>query len=208
MFFLMQQGGMMMWVIFALFVAGLIVFLERAFHLHRARIKTDDFLKGICNILERNNIKEAVSICEETPGPVASITRAAILHHDKSRDVIEDAIERVGLTEIARIERRFGVLATIATVALLMGLLGTVIGVIQALLLFEGKFPLVHPGDIASGIWPALLTTAAGLIVAVVNYVCYNLLVGKMHYLVLDMEVAAAEITAFLTGHEGSVVHD
>ena len=97
MFFLMQQGGMMMWVIFALFVAGLIVFLERAFHLHRARIKTDDFLKGICNILERNNIKEAVSICEETPGPVASITRAAILHHDKSRDVIEDAIERVGL---------------------------------------------------------------------------------------------------------------
>lgn len=193
-----------MWLIAALFIIGVLFFMERAFHIHRARIKAADFLKGICNILRRGNIEEAISICDETPGPVAYITRTAILNHNRLRETIEQAVDNAARTEITRIERRFGVIATIATAAPLLGLLGTVIGMIQSLLLFEGKFPLLHPGDIASGLWPALLTTAAGLIVAIINYAAYNLLVNKMEYLVLDMEMAAGEITAFLTNPEKS----
>ena len=204
MFMLMQKGGIIMWLIFALFIIGVLVFLERAFHIHRARIKAADFLKGICNILRRGNIEEAISICEETPGPVACIVRAAILNHSRKRKIIECAVNDAALTEISRIERRFGILATIATAGPLLGLLGTVVGMIQALLLFEGKFPLLHPGDIASGLWPALLTTAAGLIVAIISYAAYNLLVSKLEYLVLDMEMASGEIITFLTNPEES----
>ena len=88
MFTLIQQGGLVMWVILAGGAVALFVFMERFFHVHRAKIKTDDFLKGIRNILRRGNINEAVSICDDTPGPAAYIVRAAILHYDRGREVI------------------------------------------------------------------------------------------------------------------------
>ncbi|NLB55822.1 MAG: MotA/TolQ/ExbB proton channel family protein [Lentisphaerae bacterium] len=196
---IMEKGGPIMWLVFALFIMGLMVFLERAFHIHRARIKSMDFLKGIRNIVSRDNIAEAISICEDTPGPVACITRAAILQHDKGEAMIEQAITDAGLIEISRIERRFGVISTIATITPLLGLIGTVIGMIRTLRVIEKGYPLLHPGNVAAEIWPALLSTLAGLIVAVLSYAAYNLLVGKMAYLVLDMERAAAEIITFLS---------
>jgi len=196
----MQEGGLIMWVIMACALIAMAVFLERLFHVHRAKIKTDDFLKGICNILRRKNMTEARIICEETPGPVAFIVRVAILHHDKPRDLIERAMDDAALTEIARIERRFGVLATSAQIAPLLGLLGTVFSLIQVCLLIQKKAPLVNAGDLAAGLWPALLTTAAGLIVAILCYAGYNLLVTKVDTIVLDMERAAGEMLGFLTG--------
>jgi len=199
MFTLMQQGGLIMWALAAGGAIALFVFLERFFHVHRARIKTDDFMKGICNILRRGNVNEAVSICADTPGPAACIVRAAILHHDRNREMISQAIDDAALTEIARMERRFGVLATIAQLAPLMGVLGTVLGMIQTLLVIQQKAPLVQIGDLAAGLWTALLTTAAGLVVAMLSYLGYNLLVSKVDLIALDMERAASEILAFLT---------
>jgi len=197
MFTLVQQGGLVMWVLLTGGTIALVVFLERFFHIHRANIKTDDFLKGICNILRRGNINEAISICDDTPGPVAYIVRAAILHHDRNRAVIAQAIDDAALTEIARMERRFGVLATIAQLAPLMGVLGTVLGMIQTVLAIQQKAPLVQIGDLATGLWQALLTTAAGLVVAIFSYIGYNLLVSKVDVITLDMERAAGEILAF-----------
>ena len=204
MFTLIQQGGLVMWVILAGGAIALVVFLERFFHVHRAKIKTDDFLKGICNILRRGNINEAVSICDDTPGPAAYIVRAAILHHDRNRAEIAQAIDDAALTEIARMERRFGVLATIAQIAPLMGVLGTVLGMIQTFLAIQQKAPLAQVGDLATGIWQALLTTAAGLVVAMFSYIGYNLLVSKVDVIALDMEWAAGEILAFFTSEDMS----
>ena len=197
MFTLIQQGGLVMWVILAGGAIALVVFLERFFHVHRAKIKTDDFLRGICNILRRGNVNEAISICDDTPGPAAYIVRAAILHYDRNREVIAQAIDDAALTEIARMERRFGVLATIAQIAPLMGVLGTVLGMIQTVLAIQQKAPLVQVGDLATGLWQALLTTAAGLVVAIFSYIGYNLLVSKVDVITLDMERAAGEILAF-----------
>lgn len=201
MFELMHKGGAMMWLILAASLVGAVVFLKKLLDLHRAQIRVGDFLKGIFNILNRKNIVEAVSICEETPGPVASIVRAAVLHHDEPPEGIRRAIEEAGLAEIPRLERHVNLLATLAQIAPLMGLLGTVLGMMQALLTFTQKAPLVQSGDLMGGMWQALISTAAGLAVAIPAYAGYNFLVSRVESIVLDMEAASAEILAFLTGH-------
>ncbi|MBP7830259.1 MAG: MotA/TolQ/ExbB proton channel family protein [Kiritimatiellae bacterium] len=197
---IMQKGGPMMWLILVVSFIGAAVFLAKLYELHRAQIPSGDFLKGIFNILNRHNIVEAVSICEETPGPVASVVRAAILHHDEERPAIAQAIEETGLAEIPRLERRVALLATVAQLAPVMGLLGTVIGMIRVLLTIEQKAPLVHAGDVLGGLWQALLAAAAGLAVGIPAYAGYNFLVSRVESILLDMERAAADILTYLTG--------
>jgi biopolymer transport protein ExbB len=197
---LMHKGGPIMWLIFAASFLGVVVFLAKLYDLHRAQIRSYDFLKGIYNILNRHNIVEAVSICEETPGPVASIVRAAILRHDEERPVIAQAIEEAGLAEVPRLERNLTVLATLAQITPILGLLGTVLGMIRVLQVIEQKAPLVHAGDVLGGLWQALLTAAAGLAVAIPAYAGYNFLVSRVESIVLDMERAALDILAYLTG--------
>lgn len=197
MFTLMQQGGIVMWAILACGLAALAVFLERAFHVHRARIKTDDFLKGVCNILRRHNLAEAVTICDETPGPVARMVRAAIPHHAQSGEAIERAMHAAGLNEMARLERRISVLALLAQIAPLLGLLGTVIGLIRTFWVVQQEAPLLHAGLLADGVWQALLTTAFGLGVALFSHVAHHLLWLKVDAIGLDMERAMGEMTGF-----------
>ncbi len=196
---LMQKGGPMMWLILASSVAVVFLFLGKLLELHRAQIKSADFLKGIYNILNRRNIVEAVSICEDTPGPVAVIVRAAILHHDESKENIQHAIEEAGLAEVPRLERKLPLLATLAQLTPLMGLLGTVLGMMQVFVIMQAKAPLVHSGDLAAGMWQALICTAAGIAVAIVAYAGYNFLVTRVESLLLDMEKASIEILVFLT---------
>lgn len=194
------QGGPLLWLILIGGLTAMIIFFERWFHIHRAKIKTDDFLNGILNILSRHNVAEALTICKETPGPVAYLARTAIMHFNQQPVLIERAIDEAALTEIARLERHFTTLATIAHIAPILGLLGTVAGMIQAFIAMQQKAPLVPAADLAGGIWMALITTAAGLIVAIFAYFTYNVLVSKAAAIVLDMERAANEITGFLSG--------
>jgi len=198
------QGGPLLWFIMIGGIAALVIFLERWLHIHRAKIKTDDFINGILNILSRHNITEALTICKETPGPVAHIVRAAVMHSSQKPALINQAIDKVAFNEISRLERHFATLATIAQIAPVIGLLGTVVGMIQSFMAMQLKAPLVPAADLAGGIWTALIATAAGLIVAVFSYFTYNLLVAKTSSIVLDMERAANEITGFLIGQNAS----
>lgn len=201
---ILMQGGPFLWLILIGGLTALVIFFERWFHIHRAKIKTDDFLNGIFNILSRHNIAEALTICKETPGPVAYLARTAVMRSSQPPVLIERAIDEAALTEIARLERHFTTLATIAHTAPILGLLGTVAGMIQAFIAIQQKAPLVPAADLAGGIWMALTTTAAGLIVAVFSYFAYNLLVSKSAAIVLDMERAANEITGFLIGQSAA----
>ena len=194
----LNQGGLIMWLIGACSVVGGFIFCERLLLVHRSHIATGDFLKGIFNILHRENVVEAISICEETAGPVPHIVRAAILHYDDDRNTIRQAIEEAGLAEIPRLERNMNMLLTIAQITPLLGLLGTVVGLMQTLQTIQQKAPLVHSGDLSGGLWVALLTTAAGLTVAIPAYASYNFLVGRVQSLVLDMERVSGEILNFL----------
>lgn len=198
------QGGPLLWLVLIGGLIAIVIFFERWFHIHRAKIKTDDFLNGIFNILSRHNIAEALTICKETPGPVAYLACTAVMHFNQQLVLIERAIDEAALTEIARLERHFTTLATIAQTAPLLGLLGTVAGMIQAFIAIQQKSPLVPAADLAGGIWMALITTAAGLIVAIFAHFAYNLLVSKAAAIVLDMERAANEITGFLIGQSAA----
>jgi biopolymer transport protein ExbB len=196
---LMHMGGPLMWLILLLSLALLTLFLQRVFHLHRAHIRSGDFLKGIFNNLQRGNVVEAVSICEETPGPVAQIVRAAILEHKQGPDRVQRVMEEVGLTEITRLEKHLTLILTMAQALPMVGLLGTVLGLMQILMTLQQKAPLVQAGDLGAGMWQALLTTAAGLAAAIPGYAGYNFLVTRIEAIVVDMERVFAEVTVFLS---------
>jgi biopolymer transport protein ExbB len=196
---LLRQGGIVMGLILASGLAAFLVFWERVLHLHRARIRSEDFLQGIRNNLSRGNVQEAVAICDETPGPVAYLVKTAILHRSGGKESIRTAMDNAGRSEISRMERRLVVLATVAQTAPLLGLLGTVVGMIRAALVMQQKGPLVQQSDLMGGLLQALVTTAAGLTVAIPCYIAFNFLVGRVEKIVLDMERAASDILGFLT---------
>lgn len=196
---LMVMGGPLLWVIAACGFVGAILFLQRLLHLHRAQIRSGDFIKGIQTNLQRGNVVEAVTICEETAGPVAQLVRAAVLEHKQGPLRVQQVMEEVGLTEIARLEKHLTMLLTLAQSAPMVGLLGTVLGMMQVLVKIEQKAPLVHAGDLGGGLWLALLTTAAGLTVAVPLYAGYNFLVARVESIVVDMERAFAEMLVLLS---------
>lgn len=192
-------SGPVVWVIVAGGVVAFGVFVERSLHLHQSRIRWDDFLKGVCNILGRKNIAEALAICDETPGPVAHVVKTAIQHREAGRDAIESAVRSATLVEVSRMERRLVVVSSVAQLAPLMGLLGTIIGMLDSLLAIQKNAPLVQMGDLAGGLMQALVTTGVGLMVAIPCYAAFNLLLVKIDRLVLDMEQAGSEIVAYLT---------
>lgn len=198
MFEIMVKGGPMMWFILAASVLAVILFLERLLHLHRAQIDTNSFLKGIYNNLKRDNNLEAISICDDTPGPVARIVQAAILHRDEEEERVRLAMEEAGQTEIPRLESNLSWLATLAKITPLLGLAGTIIGMIQTLDIVFEQAPLVHSGDIAVGLYQAMISTVAGLIVAIPIYCAYNFLVTRVESITIDMDASAWDILAFI----------
>lgn len=196
---LLKSGGPVLWIILGCGLTAFIVFVERSLHLHRARIKSDDFLRGIFNILRRGNVEEALSICDDTPGPVAYVVKTAVLHRE-DKEAVRSAVDDAGLAEISRMERRLVVIATVGQIAPLLGLLGTVLGMVESLVVMQEHGYLVQHADVLGGLMKSLVTTAAGLTVAIPCYVAFNLLVVKIDRIVLDMERAASEIIAFLMG--------
>lgn len=198
MWMIMTKGGPLMWVILFFSVVAVAIFLERLLHYHRAQINAGDFVQGIRNLLKRGNVIESIALCDETPGPVARVVKSVVVNHDRSREEIREAAQDVARSEVARLERKLPILATIAQVTPLIGFLGTVTGMIRMFMVIQ-RAPLPNPGDLAGGIWEALLTTAAGLAVAIPTYVAYNFLVSRVHNLVLDMERAANDILGYLT---------
>jgi biopolymer transport protein ExbB len=187
-----------MWPILACSITAAVLFLERVFHLHRAQIKQDDFLSGIYTIVNRGNTAEAVSICDQTPGPVAHIVRTGLLHADEEPIELKQTISKAGLSEIPRLEKNLGGLLTIAQITPLLGLMGTITGLIQVFMAMEENAPLAEIGDLSSGIWQALITTAVGLCVSIPSFAGYNFLLSRVESITLTMEHAAEDLYKFL----------
>lgn len=196
---LFREGGPMMIVLAVAFVITVAIICGRLFHFHRAQIDVHEFIRGLFNVLKRNRIAEAIAICDDTPGPVAHVVRAAILHGDRDELAMRRAAEEVSYQEIPRLERHLRLLATIGYIAPLLGLLGTVSGLLGVFGEMQGKGHFVETIRLAQYVKEALLTTGAGLSVAVIAVAAYNYLVGRVEAIVLDMEKAAAEMVYFLT---------
>ena len=201
MWWLVVKGGPLMFLILLCSVIALAVVIERLWHLRRAKINTEEFMEDIAETLKRNKIMDAIDKCNAMPGPIAHILKAGILKHDRPRLEIKEAVEDAGLHEVPRLEKNLGVLATIAHISPLLGLLGTVTGMVRAFQVIEQKAVAlmpVNPGDLAGGIWEALITTVAGLAVAIPTYVAYNFLVSKVDGFVLEMEKSATDLINIL----------
>jgi len=196
------KGGPLMILIILCSVVAFAIFIERLWHLRRAKIDTDRFMDTVLGLVKRNKIMEAIDMCNTTPGPIAHIIKTGILKHDRTREEIRESIRDAGVHEVPRLERNLGALATIAHISPLLGLLGTVTGMVKAFQVIEQKAASmvpVNPGDLAGGIWESLITTVAGLSVAIPTYVAYNYLVSKVDGFVLDMEKSATELVNILS---------
>src|SRR5580765_6483579 len=188
------NGGPVLWIILFASAVALIVFIERFLHCHRAQINSTEFLNGVRNVLKRDNVVEVLSICEATPGPVARLVKTAILNRDRGREGVRDALEEAGLLEVPRLEDKLNLLATIAQIAPLMGLLGTVMGFMSMFHELQQSGAFATPDRLAGGIWGALISMAGGLAVAIPTYAGYNYLVSRVNSIVLDIEKASTEI--------------
>jgi biopolymer transport protein ExbB len=195
---LLSHGGPMIWLILAASALALVVFVERLLHYHRAQINSAEFINGVRNVMRRDNVIEAISICDATPGPVARLVKTAILNRERERSILREVVTEAGALEVPRLEEKLAVLATVAQVAPLMGLLGTVLGFIRLFTRLEQAGVYAHAGQLSEGIWEALICTAAGLAVAIPCYVGYNYLVSRVKSIVSDMERAAGEIVGIL----------
>lgn len=196
---LLASGGVMLWLIMLASAVAIAVVIERLLHYHRAQINSTEFLIGVKNVLKRDNVVEALSICDATPGPVARLVKAAILARDRGREGVREALEEAGLMEVPRLEEKLNLLATIAQISPLMGLLGTVMGFIRIYSIMEEQGQYAQGGLLSGGIWQALICTAAGLAVSIIAYAAYNYLVSRVNSIVLDMEKTSTEVLNLVT---------
>ena len=193
---LMRDGGPVMWVILGCSVMALAVFLEKVFQFHRDEINVRELLRGLINVLKRDGMVEALTLCDSTPGPAARLLGAAILAHQRGDGDIRQAVDDAALDELPKLERRVNLLGTLGFILPLLGFLGTVLGMLKVFGSVRGD-EFISAGTISGPVMSALITTAAGLTTAIPCYLGHNYLVTRVNAITLDMEKAALEITAF-----------
>jgi biopolymer transport protein ExbB len=198
MFSLIQQGGPLMLPMLAGSILALAVFIERLLQYQRQTLHVGEFLKGVCNLARRRRFPEALQRCEEGHGPVVQVVHAAIRHHRLSRPELKELVQEVAQLQVPRLERHLVVLASIAQVRPLLGLLGTVTGMIRTFMQMQAKAGTATVTDLAGGIWEALITTAGGLAVGIPALLAYNYLVSRLNGFLRDMERAGIEIVQAL----------
>ena len=186
-----------MWVLFAFGLVLVVLFIERALYLHRGQIRSTAFVSGIKNILAKRRLVEALTVCEETPGPVAAVVKAALLHADEPAEAMRFHVQEAAIVELPALERRLGAIAAIAQVAPLVGILGAVIGMITTFLAFQRDY--MAASALARGMWEALLSAAGGLMIGIPAHLAYHFLTGRVRAIVRDVEWAGNEIMRYMT---------
>lgn len=190
-----------MWVLLVLSIIGSLLFVERLLFLHRGQVRTHQFLTGIENLLGKQRRLEALTLCEGMPGPVPEVVKSILIHSQASEEEMQSSAKKAALVEIPILERRLGSLAAIARIAPTIGLLGTVLGVIEAFAGAEGGSILAaYPtfGEFLSGLGQALLTTAFGLIISIMASVAHSFLNSRVKALVHDMEFVAHSLIEYI----------
>ncbi len=187
------QGGGFMWPILGCLVLGLGFSFERLWTLSRASMNTKKFILNVKDALSKGGVEEAMKVCENTRGSIASVFHAGLLRADEGVEASEKAIMAYGAIEMGFLERGFIWISTFITIAPMLGFTGTVQGMIQA---FDNiaEAAQISPAVVADGISVALLTTLFGLVVAIILQLFYNYFVARIDKLVSDMEESSIEL--------------
>lgn len=207
-FDLMVEGGVLMIPIFMLFLISIYVIIERWSAISRSHTDNPEFLYSIENLLKSGKQSQAIGYCEDFDKPLSRIIMAGIKRLGRPIRDIEDAIDNAGKKEIFFLEKRMNWLATIAGVAPLIGFTGTVTGMIEAFMDIQSLQGNVNPSALAGGIWEALITTAAGLMVGLIAFGFYNFLLGKINRSIFELENASADFLDLLQSPVSKNMHN
>ena len=193
------EGNAILIIIAGCSLLAMTIFFERLLHLRKSEIDTNKFIIHLRKVIQDQNIIEGVRICEETGGAIANIVKAGLMKHERDRGEIEASMEIATLSEIARLEKNAKILSIISHIAPLIGLLGTVLGFIQAFSEMRASGLMdISTTRVGEAMEYALVTTAAGLVVAIPTLVAYNYLVSRVKGLVLEMQITSSEVVDLL----------
>ena len=183
-------------IIFCSFLS-LAVFIERLCSLKKQKVIPEKLFRAVDKLIGVGNIDDALTLCDRDGSSLSRIIKVGIKNHGKTRGAVKEVIEEVGSREVARLDRYTGIMGTIANITPLLGLLGTVSGMIKvfAVISTEG---VGDPGMLAGGISEALITTASGLSVAIPTYVAYKYILSKADSLVIEMEEHSTYVVELL----------
>ncbi len=196
---IIAKGGWLMVPIILCSLIAVLVIVNRFLVLQKSKSNTNQLIMKIKSLVLKGTKKDAIDLCSNTSGPAAYVLKKGLIRSEKSKEEIQSAIESAGKEQIYYLERHLGILATIAGVAPLIGFLGTVTGMIEAFMEIERLSGNVNATVLAGGIWVALMTTAAGLIVGIPTYIFYNYLVSRVGRIVFDIEGSSTELLELLS---------
>ncbi|GAB4302026.1 MAG: MotA/TolQ/ExbB proton channel family protein [Myxococcota bacterium] len=202
---IIAKGGPVMYPIIAGSVLALAVFIERLWVLRQHRILPIDFFARVRELVESGRYSEALAACDENDSSLSQIITTILKSRDKSRSEIIEATEMTGKIEASLLNRFVPLLGVIATLEPLLGLLGTVTGLIAAFHKIETEGIIGDPRIVAGGVWEALLTTAAGLTVAIPTFVAYRYIKSRAERLVLQMEELSFRLIETISAKKGGV---
>lgn len=188
-----NKGGIFMWPLLACSIIGLAAIIERAITLQRASTNTKKFIARVIQELRTNGVRAAIELCQSTRGPIAAIVHSGLVKADQGPEAVEKAIEAAGGIEVSFLQRGLMIMATVANVAPLLGFLGTVSGMINA---FEAiaAAEQVSAKLVASGISEALITTLAGLVIAIPVQIAHNYFLSRIDRFIIEMEESSIDL--------------
>lgn len=195
---LVTSGGFMMIPIVLLWLLAIYLFIERILKINEANQNPGDLMDQVKEFVLKGDIKGAGMLCAENNTPVARMIEKGISRIGRPLKNIEAAIEHVGKSEVFKLEKNLGYLATIAGSAPMLGFLGTVIGMIEAFMSISEKEGSVSPKILSSGIYSAMITTVGGLIVGLTAYIAYNYLVSTVQKVIHKMEYTSIDFMDLL----------
>jgi len=194
-------GNIVMGILLILSILAIYILVERYFLLKKESKEDELFLENIKKFVEEKNISEAKQLCKDTNTPISRMIEKGLNRIENSMADISSSIENQGKLEIYKMDNKIANLATIAGAAPMIGFLGTVIGMIIA---FQkmARETTVSPSDLAGGIYTAMITTAAGLVVGIIAYIAYNYLVNKVDKVIFQLEARTTEFLDLLHKNE------
>lgn len=197
------KGGWIMIVLAVFSVIAVYIFVERFYIINIASKEDNNFMDHIRDFIHDGKIDAAMALCRKTQNPIARMIEKGLLRIGKPLQDINAAIENVGKLEVSRLEKNITTLATIAGAAPMLGFLGTVTGMVRAFYDMSMAGNNIDIALLSSGIYQAMITTVAGLIVGIIAYICYNVLVAKVERLVFKLEARATEFMDLLNEPAG-----
>ncbi len=190
---LVEQGGPIVWIQLVLAVLGAIFIVERMFFFHRARVNVSDLLIGLGNHIKKKAFAEARHEAARAPGPVARVAHTILLRADLPRKDLRDIAQEAGQLEVPRLERNVRAILGVALLAPLMGMLGTILGLIDVFQKMNERGGFAGPAELSGGVFQSLITTALGLVIAIVMYLFYLYFLGRARRMIHRLERAGIE---------------